>query len=774
MTVLQRLSSLSTSLFWLLSVLLLLVVQRLLAPVTILPLVNAVRRYPGDVLHQHHSNNNNHDDTLNAPNNSDNGSDSDSDESQQHERRRRRRRLSLDSLFHRSLSIGRNVDVPTPTSPDDHLVDRRALPLLDVDAGRDLTHWAGLLPANDQGDKYLFYWLFAPDPQQLEDALKGDDMDPLKRNVEHETDIPLLIWLNGGPACSSMDGLWLENGPLRLVEQPTAGNDDGKSSSPSYKIEADPHSWHKAPAYVVYVDQPVGTGLAFTTSGHYPRNDRQVNDDFYYFLTQLLQLHGDKFLRPVQDDDGATSSSQTMTLKRPLFFSGESHAGHYIPSMMQYIQEQNRLPQSELYLPLAGAAIGNGWIDPVYQYSAQDAAYGYGLVGLAQKRHLEQEEQQCRKLIQQGQYVNSICFGLLDQVVANSQGSGSQYTVSQYDQRKWEVKNKPRDFPPGHKQVENYLGGHGTSVFGDSGQTYMDVLEAIHATPSKTAGQSYYECTDPPYNALKHQDGLGVVPDVVALLNTNTIRMLFFNGIHDLICNHVGNEEAVENFGWTYQTEYQKSERYGWKSTSTGQLAGYMKEYNNLMYLKVLDSGHMVPMDVPDVSLDMMRTFMFDKSFHTYKQDISGVKQGEGDNGAPSCPACPTCPEPEADHASNANVECPSCPDCDKVCKQQQQENSGDSSTQSKQEGDELSSSDLSNMSGIVWGAVTFFTLSACTFIVWMFCCKRSMSLSPRRRVGRDGYEYDMELSKTSNGAKGSSFRDDDGYLDDDDVNGMD
>jgi hypothetical protein len=46
---------------------------------------------------------------------------------------------------------------------------------------------------------------------------------------------------------------------------------------------------------------------------------------------------------------------------------------------------------------------------------------------------------------------------------------------------------------------------------------------------------------------LKHQDGLGVTQDVVDLLNNN-VRLLFFNGIEDMICNHVGNEIAVENF----------------------------------------------------------------------------------------------------------------------------------------------------------------------------------------------------------------------------------
>ena len=66
--------------------------------------------------------------------------------------------------FSRNI-LGQNVYVDVPTSPDDHIV--KDLPLLD-DADFSTTHWAGLLPASADGDKYLFYWMFAPDPEALQ------------------------------------------------------------------------------------------------------------------------------------------------------------------------------------------------------------------------------------------------------------------------------------------------------------------------------------------------------------------------------------------------------------------------------------------------------------------------------------------------------------------------------------------------------------------------------------------------------------------------------
>ena len=55
-------------------------------------------------------------------------------------------------------------------------------------------------------------------------------------------------------------------------------------------------------------------------------------------------------------------------MKRPFYFSGESHAGHYIPSMMNYILDRNKEEENEVKVILSGAAIGNGWMDPYHQY----------------------------------------------------------------------------------------------------------------------------------------------------------------------------------------------------------------------------------------------------------------------------------------------------------------------------------------------------------------------------------------------------------------------
>lgn len=539
------------------------------------------------------------------------------------------------------------IEVEVPTNPHDHLVQE--IPLLDQ---KEFVtqHWAGLLPASDDKTKYLFYWLFAPADSEGQPLSAESDMDAATKNK-----IPLLIWLNGGPACSSMDGLFLENGPFRFVLS------DPNNQTSAYKLTPAQYSWHKLPAYTLYIDQPVGTGLSFVQSGgakkkkKYPSNDEEVNIDFYYFLQQFFRLHTDKFVTTT-----TTSNYNTQQLNRPFYFSGESHSGHYIPSMMSYILQKNEeimqqqqettntnnnhdthaTNETHIILPLTGAAIGNGWMDPYHQYAAGRAAYGHGIVDDAQLNALNEKEKVCQQEISKGQYAASVaCNNLLDEVVAQSNGASGIYKVCQYDVAKVQLKNGKRTFPLGYRIIEGYLGGpigkHSSTMFTTSSHNREDdevfgteqVLQSIHAYEGRLAGQIYQECTDPPFDALSGQDALGVVDDVINLLNyegtidkkkkKKKIQLLFFNGMNDLICNHVGNEIFLTKMKWNSQSEWISSQRYAWTAPSenrTGKINGYMKEYDNLLFLKLLDSGHMVPVDIPNIAFDMMTTFLSSSS----------------------------------------------------------------------------------------------------------------------------------------------------------------
>jgi len=65
---------------------------------------------------------------------------------------------------------------------------------------------------------------------------------------------PLIMWINGGPGCSSMMGLFMELGPCRV-------NEHGNGTYPN------PSSWIEE-ASVFFLDQPLGVGFSYADKGH--------------------------------------------------------------------------------------------------------------------------------------------------------------------------------------------------------------------------------------------------------------------------------------------------------------------------------------------------------------------------------------------------------------------------------------------------------------------------------------------------------------------------
>jgi hypothetical protein len=80
----------------------------------------------------------------------------------------------------------------------DHLVTD--LPYLSQDSF-PTEHYAGHIPASHDDDKKLFYWLFLPDTSNLKNphSMKNVNMFTDGDKFLNDDDIPLLIWLNGGP-----------------------------------------------------------------------------------------------------------------------------------------------------------------------------------------------------------------------------------------------------------------------------------------------------------------------------------------------------------------------------------------------------------------------------------------------------------------------------------------------------------------------------------------------------------------------------------------------
>jgi cathepsin A (carboxypeptidase C) len=155
---------------------------------------------------------------------------------------------------------------------------------------------------------------------------------------------PLILWLSGGPGCSSSLAVLVENGPCKLAKDPT-----------TKKLTAldNPYTW-TSQANVLWLDQPAGVGFSYksSTSAESDSTSAQVAKDILGFLIKWL---------------AANQEYQ----HRPLFIFGESYGGHFAPAAAKAIMQHNKLVRSSHArhtIKLKGIGLGDAMVDPQVQY----------------------------------------------------------------------------------------------------------------------------------------------------------------------------------------------------------------------------------------------------------------------------------------------------------------------------------------------------------------------------------------------------------------------
>ncbi|KAI0671913.1 alpha/beta-hydrolase [Trametes maxima] len=173
--------------------------------------------------------------------------------------------------------------------------------------------FAGNIPVNRQGhpNDTLFFWAFE------KQGANGTLTAPADAN---NTD-PWIIWLQGGPGSSGMIALTTENGPIHVLANGTWVHNN--------------FSWNHL-ADTIWVDQPVGTGFSTADSTGYVPDEDQTGEDFVGFLSNLVKVF-------------------PSLATRPLFLTGESYAGTYIPYITKHIFQTPNPP-----VKLRKIAIGDG------------------------------------------------------------------------------------------------------------------------------------------------------------------------------------------------------------------------------------------------------------------------------------------------------------------------------------------------------------------------------------------------------------------------------
>ena len=88
---------------------------------------------------------------------------------------------------------------------------------------------------------------------------------------------PVILWMTGGPGCSSAIALFKENGPCTIQDDLTT--------------KKNPFSWNSN-ASILYIDQPAGTGFSYGEDSDFDHNEEEVSRDMYNFLQEQALLKG--------------------------------------------------------------------------------------------------------------------------------------------------------------------------------------------------------------------------------------------------------------------------------------------------------------------------------------------------------------------------------------------------------------------------------------------------------------------------------------------------
>lgn len=403
------------------------------------------------------------------------------------------------------------------------------------DLGIDtVKQYTGYLDVEDE-DKHFFYWFF-----ESRNDPKND---------------PVILWLNGGPGCSSLTGLFFELGPSSI----------GEDLKPIYN----PHSWNQN-ASVIFLDQPVNVGYSYSLESI--TNTVAAGQDVYAFLELFFKQFPEY-------------------KERDFHIAGESYGGHYIPVFALEI-----LSHEDRSFNLTSVLIGNGLTDPLTQYEYyQPMACGKG----GEPSVLEPEE--CDSM------ADSIprCLSLIE----NCYNSGSVWSCVPAT-----IYCNNAQMGPYQKTGRNVYDIR--TMCEGSNLCYKDLLyiDDYLNLPEVKAKlgvevEEYQSCNfDVNRNFVFAGDWMKPYHKNVIDMLESGLPVLIYAGDKDFICNWLGNQAWSDRLPWSGHKQFAAEPIRTW--TVGKKAAGEVKNYKHFTFLRVFGGGHMVPYDQPENSLEMVNRWI--------------------------------------------------------------------------------------------------------------------------------------------------------------------
>ncbi|PWZ57163.1 Serine carboxypeptidase-like 40 [Zea mays] len=443
-------------------------------------------------------------------------------------------RKSVQGKQHSTLKIGTSPSVHRGSTNNQREQDKIiCMPGQTVVAEFD--QYAGYVTVDAKAGRALFYYFV--------EALQ----DP--------SDKPLVLWLNGGPGCSSFgSGAMLELGPFSV-------HSDNKTL---YKRR---HAWNRV-ANMLFIEIPAGVGYSYsnTTSDYYNTGDQRTTDDAYTFLVTWLEKFPEY-------------------RNRDFFITGESYAGHYIPELANLIVSKNRAT-NVTNIKLKGVAIGNADLDDNLTLRASYDYYWMHAM-ISGKAYTAIKD----KCSFNGTYTKD-CLNAMN-LATHEKGNVDDYDI----------------YAPICHDASNASKSSDSLLFGDPCtnhyvSSYLNNPEVQRALHANTTGLGYpwMDCSSQHVFDNWKDSPVTMLPSIKKLISSGT-RIWLYSGDMDAVCSFISTQYVLDNLGLPVEASWRP-----WRIDN--EVAGYVIGYKGLVFTTVRGAGHMVPYYQPRSALALFSSFL--------------------------------------------------------------------------------------------------------------------------------------------------------------------
>lgn len=413
-------------------------------------------------------------------------------------------------------------------------------------------HYSGHVTVNQESGRSLFYWFFEA--------------------VDNPSSKPLVLWLNGGPGCSSIAfGLGEEVGPFHVEK-------DGKT------LYWNPYSWNLV-ANLLFLDSPVGVGYSYsnTSSDHLSNGDKRTAADSLEFLLKWF----DRF---------------PQYRRRDFYLTGESYAGHYVPQLSQAIVRHNTNAKDNV-INLKGFMVGNALTDDYHDHLGQfQFWWASGLISdqtfkqanlLCAFQPFAHPSDECDKILD----IASAEYGNIDPYSIFTPTCAASLSLSKRSDKAGLLR---RSYDPCTEK-------HSTVYF-----NLPEVQKALHVH-TRNSSFKWVTCSDEVYESWK--DSPRTVLDIYQELISSGLRIWVFSGDTDAVIPITSTRHSIDALKLPTVSPWRP-----WYDN--GEVGGWTQEYEGLTFVAVRGAGHEVSLHRPKLALTLVQSFLAGTSM-PYLQQIS-------------------------------------------------------------------------------------------------------------------------------------------------------